>query len=117
MSTGALSPSEEVLLPDEQPVQREGACMNCGRERDTWPLDVVVPDDQWRQLTGRDDGRGILCLDCMLARAARLPGVTMAKLTFAAKYESRRERREREREELKARKAASITNQPRKETP
>lgn len=76
-------------------------CMDCGLAREQFPLDIVVPDDQWRQLTGRNDGGGLLCAACLVARAAKLPGVKVARFTFQAAYESRQQRRAREREEAK----------------
>lgn len=57
-------------------------CEGCGLSYGLFPLDVTVPDDQWRQISGRDDGGGILCASCIVARGARLPGVTVAKLVF-----------------------------------
>lgn len=43
------------------------------------PLDVVLPDDQWKALCPEG---GILCVSCLVARAARLPEVTVARMTL-----------------------------------
>jgi hypothetical protein len=80
----------------------QGKCMDCGMPSAHFPMDVVVPDDQWAQITGRTDGTGLLCVACILRRASKLPGIRVAKLTFGVTYESRRARRARVREEAKA---------------
>ena len=54
-------------------------CEDCGRPYSQLPLDVILSDEQWARLTGRTDGGGILCADCILVRAARL-GATAAKM-------------------------------------
>lgn len=88
------APEEAVAVDVDVVEERAGECMDCGRARRDTPLDVVVPDDQWTQITAGSLG-GFLCVACILTRAAKLPGVRVAKLTFGAKYESRRERRAR----------------------
>ena len=52
------------------------------------PLDVVLPDDQWERISGRTDGGGILCAECILARAARL-GATVAKMELDLQNDER----------------------------
>lgn len=49
-------------------------CMDCGLPYagPTW-LDLVIPREQWL-LIHPDDG-GILCANCMIARASKLPHV------------------------------------------
>ena len=56
--------------------------MGCGKPYDEFPLDVVLPDQQWEQISGRTDGSGILCTACIIERGSRLPGITVAKLVF-----------------------------------
>jgi hypothetical protein len=75
--------------------------MDCGMPYAHFPMDVVVPDDQWTQITGRTDGGGVLCVACIVRRASKLPGIRVAKLTFGVTYESRRARRARIREEAR----------------
>jgi len=57
-------------------------CEDCGMPYDNFPMDVNIPDDQWRQITGYVDGHGILCAACIVKRGAKLPGITYAKLVF-----------------------------------
>jgi len=58
------------------------ACEDCGKRYEEFPLDVVIPDDQWLAIHAGRSG-GVLCVNCIVARAAeRLPGVTVGKLIF-----------------------------------
>lgn len=58
-------------------------CMGgCGLAYSEFPLDVLVSDDIWAAISGRSDGSGVMCASCIVKRAARLPGVTVAKLRF-----------------------------------
>lgn len=57
-------------------------CEGCGLSYGSFPLDVIVPDDQWEAITGHSDGGGILCAACIVNRGAKLPGVTVAKMVF-----------------------------------
>jgi hypothetical protein len=57
-------------------------CEDCGRIHSSFGLDVILPDDQWARLSGRSDGGGLLCAACIVARAARLPGVVRAELVL-----------------------------------
>jgi hypothetical protein len=54
------------------------ACEDCGLLYERFPLDVVLPNDQW--LTIHPDGPGgILCAQCIVKRAARLKNVTVVR--------------------------------------
>lgn len=57
-------------------------CMDCALAYSAFPLDVVLPDEQWAAITKRTDGSGVLCAKCIVERGARLPGVTVARLQF-----------------------------------
>lgn len=57
-------------------------CFGCDKPYQDFPLDVVVPDDQWEAISGRSDGGGILCAACIVERGSKLPGVSVAKLRF-----------------------------------
>ena len=57
-------------------------CEDCGLPYSEFPLDVVLSDAQWSAMTGKHDGSGILCASCIVARGAKLPGITVAKLVF-----------------------------------
>lgn len=58
-------------------------CEDCGLPYVEFPLDTVLPDDDWRRLHPSGDG-GLLCAGCIAARAAALPGVIVlhARLVF-----------------------------------
>lgn len=56
-------------------------CADCGMPYADFPLDVVIPDDQWRAI-GFEHGGGILCAGCIVRRGSKLPGVAVAKLRF-----------------------------------
>ena len=60
--------------------QGELACEGCGKLYRNFALDVVLPDDQWHAIQGRDGG--VLCAACIVERGSKLPGVTVAKLHF-----------------------------------
>lgn len=68
-------------LPAPEPIEGVGValCHDCKRDYTTMPLDVVLPDEQWRVLCPEG---GILCADCLLARASCLPGVMVARMTL-----------------------------------
>ena len=51
MSSGPLNPDDPG-----------GPCERCGE--DNW-LCAMLPDDEWRQVSGYEDGRGFLCLRCI----------------------------------------------------
>jgi hypothetical protein len=54
-------------------VEREAlGCMDCGKPYSTFPLDMTIPDGQWREIHETDGG--VLCANCMVARLAKLPG-------------------------------------------
>lgn len=45
-------------------------CMDCGMSYLDFPMDVVLPDDQWALVSGRDDGGGLMCAACIVKRGA-----------------------------------------------
>lgn len=57
-------------------------CQDCGLLYSLFPLDVVLPNEQWEAITGYTDGSGILCAMCIVQRGSKLSGVTVAKLVF-----------------------------------
>ncbi len=57
-------------------------CIDCGMSYLDFPMDVVLPHDQWALISGRDDGGGILCANCIVKRAAKLQRFTVARLTL-----------------------------------
>ena len=62
-------------------------CMDCLADyNQTCPLDIVLSKEQWLMINS-DDG-GLLCGNCILRRAAKLPHVinVQAIITFAEDY-------------------------------
>lgn len=58
-------------------------CYGCGLPYRDFPLDVVIPDEQWKIIgpTGHDGG--ILCAACIVERGKRLiPGATVVRAVF-----------------------------------
>jgi hypothetical protein len=66
---------------EASPVQEPVRCLDCGALYRDFPLDVMVPNDQWKAM-GFTGECGILCACCIVRRGANLPGVTVAKLRF-----------------------------------
>ena len=64
---------------DLKPVCR---CMSCGLDYDDFLMDVNIPDDQWKLLTGRQDGAGIMCVWCLIERAVSTKKFTWAYMEF-----------------------------------
>ena len=58
----------------------------CGDCSKPYPfgLDVTLPNDQWSLIMGqpesKDDPGGVLCVNCILVRAEKLPGVVAARM-------------------------------------
>jgi hypothetical protein len=57
-------------------------CEDCGMLYSDFPLDVVLSDKQWYEITHKTDGSGILCAACIVKRGSRIPDFTVAKLKF-----------------------------------
>ncbi len=57
-------------------------CMDCGMSYLDFGVDVVLSDEQWALVSGRDDGSGILCAACIVKRAAKLEQFTVALMTL-----------------------------------
>lgn len=63
-------------------------CLDCGCDyAATMALSLLIPRDQWL-LIHPEDG-GVLCANCMLRRAEKLPGAIniTGRITFACEYE------------------------------
>jgi hypothetical protein len=56
-------------------------CLGCGSHYETFVMDVLLPDDEWRGILGRDSGNGLLCCNCILARG-KAAGHPVAFLSF-----------------------------------
>lgn len=65
--------------PDDPPA-RPAVCLDCGKPYAEFPLDVVLPRSQWLEI--HPDEHGLLCAGCIVARAAKVPGATVAHLVI-----------------------------------
>ena len=53
-------------------------CLDCGLPYRDFPLDMILPDDQWLMI--HPEGlNGLLCANCIIRRASKLPGITVIK--------------------------------------
>ena len=67
----AAGPEPDEPEEDESPPPAR--CLDCGLPYSCFPLDVTLPDDQW--LAIHPEGfNGLLCAQCIVARASKLPG-------------------------------------------
>lgn len=64
-------------------------CHGCGKLYTEFPLDVVLTKKEWALISGREDEGGLLCADCILRKACKLPGVTHVKLRLGYARRSR----------------------------
>lgn len=48
------------------------ACNDCGLHYEDFPIDVVLPDDEWAEICPEG---GVLCAQCIARRASRLRDV------------------------------------------
>lgn len=63
----------ELRNPFRDPA--ELGCMDCGMPYREFPLDLLVPRGQWLAIHPGEDG--VLCANCMVRRASRLPGAVV----------------------------------------
>lgn len=61
-------------------------CYDCGRPYESFDLDVLVTNAQWKQICPKPydgaGGGGILCPNCIVKRGSKLPGITVARIYF-----------------------------------
>ena len=55
-------------------------CADCGKPYSDFPLDTTLPHDQWERIMGSPNG--LLCANCMVARASKLPGAVAVRMTI-----------------------------------
>ena len=53
-------------------------CMDCPKLYRDFPLDSTLPDEQWRMIHNSEGG--VLCANCMVARARKLPGAVVVHI-------------------------------------
>ena len=62
------------------------SCLDCGKLYAEFPLDSTLPDEQWRMIHESDGG--LLCANCMVLRASKLPGVIAIRMQIEFARES-----------------------------
>ena len=79
--------AESELAERREPASRSD-CMDCGLAYGSAGFDLVLPREHWL-LIHPDDG-GVLCANCVVARAQKLPGGIniMGRVVFGATYEA-----------------------------
>jgi predicted nucleic acid-binding Zn-ribbon protein len=63
-------------LHDNDPLKPN--CLDCGKPYEDFPMDVVLSDEQWQMI--HPDKNGLLCADCIVKRASRLPGAYIVRM-------------------------------------
>ena len=69
----------------------DGKCDDCGLDYEDFSKDTVLPDEHWLMI--HPEGFwGLLCANCIVARAARLPDIIYVgmRFVFAADYDEGR---------------------------
>lgn len=75
-SPAALSEHMAQKHPDDRRVR----CLDCGLAYRDFPLDLTLPDEQWRMI--HPDGNGVLCANCIVKRAAAIHGAVAIRATI-----------------------------------
>lgn len=80
----------EILVEKAEAKQLAPACMDCGLPYASFGIDTTLPDDQWLMINRKGGFNGLLCANCMVRRASKLPGIIAARMTleFAEKKET-----------------------------
>lgn len=76
----ANDPAEAILKAVERDRVQEPTCLDCGLPYSEFFLDVTLPDGQWAMV--HPDVNGLLCANCIVRRAAGLPGVIAIRATI-----------------------------------
>ena len=76
---------EEFSCVQDKP---ECKCMDCGLDYSEFGVDFTFPHEEWTQINPEENG--ILCANCMIIRASKLPGIIAVRgyMEFANKYEN-----------------------------
>jgi hypothetical protein len=82
MAWSTRLPKEPVGAPSAPP--KPAACHDCGRDYETFDLDMVLPTDEWREICPEG---GVLCPSCIVKRAARIADVIVVEARFRRRRE------------------------------
>ncbi len=71
-----------ALVASRGAARSKATCHDCGLAYEHFPLDVVLPNDQWQTICPEG---GVLCAGCIVTRASRMRGVVVvrAQLEYA----------------------------------
>lgn len=58
----------------------DAKCMDCGKLYENFGLDTTLPHNQWLMIN--PDDHGLLCANCIVLRAAKLPSITAMRAVF-----------------------------------
>jgi len=75
-------PGRILSAPEERPDFELLRCYDCGLPYRSFPLDVVLPDEQWNAISPTGGHGCVLCAQCIVHRAAKLPGATVVHVTI-----------------------------------
>ena len=83
--------------PERQPcdhtncayIESQVRCDDCSKPYTTFPLDVALPDQQWKAIYG--EGGGVLCANCILKRANMVGATVLLAWIDNMDYDKARE--------------------------
>ena len=61
-------------------------CLDCGLPYSEFGLDNHVPRSQWLEIHPEENG--VLCANCVVKRASRIPGCTLVHMIFEVQSQS-----------------------------
>jgi hypothetical protein len=71
----------EYQEPETENDPPRAFCRDCGKPYRDFKLDTTLPDEQWLLIHPEGNG-GLLCANCMVRRAAKLPGIIAARMVL-----------------------------------
>jgi hypothetical protein len=80
LAAGGLAVLWWVTIGRPKPGAKTVGCADCGKPHKDFPMDTVLPDDQWQAIMGSEGG--LLCANCTVTRGAKLPGTIIATMRF-----------------------------------
>lgn len=81
-----LSRSEnEAVVTDA--TRTEAKCLDCGLDYAAFPMDLLLP--RWQWLLIHPDEGGLLCAQCIMTRASKLPGAVAVHAVIGMAPETR----------------------------
>jgi len=69
----------KILLDYAEATDWTGCCDSCGEPDEGMPVDITLPNHQWSAIKGDDE---LLCANCIVKRASKLPGIIAVRAVF-----------------------------------